>query len=513
MDVKSFSSSYKFTPKAPDNWLSKKYKRSDRDVNKIFLKSWQNEAHITLRDASLGFLKAFCGSGKTIAARSIAAYKSCKHGKMQIFSVPKNDIGNDGFASYFEMDIPWGNGKKSLICASPSNFCNYKVVRKIDELIDLMLGYVPKKGKDFIDKDMHIVCTHQCLMFAFREIKERAKKDPSIKKKFIANKTFWIDEGHHIKGHETKQEKEQMNLLGKFANFVLDNLNANVELFVMTATPFRGDYSKLFSKDQMNNFALYNLDFLDHFPTLGIKDVEIEFEEYVDQEEVFEKVSENIAEELDKKHFVFVPPAKRKWRRDKRDVQKLFDAIYNVIMRDLKVDLPTAKSLVLDLVTENTQNHNDKLLRQEPKNGQNKESKYIVVVCCMKCREGSDWCPADRLHNTSMETSPPLNFQTNGRLFRAFSKKEIVKIRYYVEKFKSVLKSRREFISDRVNAMLHYMLMDDLLSPILVDIPVFVPSSPKSGSDSNIKRKYTTLEDIFGATYQDVKKYLLKSSN
>jgi biotin operon repressor len=511
MDVKNFNSSYKFTPKAPDNWLSKKYKRSERDVNKIFLKSWQKEAHMVLRDHPLGFIKAFCGSGKTIATRSIAAYKAYKNGNMQIFCVPKNDIGNDGFASYFEIDIPWGKGTKSLSCAAPTNFCNYKVVRKINELIDLMLDYVPRKGKDLVDKNIQIICTHQCLTLAFRKIKERARKDPSVKRRFIANKTFWIDEAQYIKGHETKEEKEEMNLLGKFSNFVLDNLDTGVELFAMTATPFRGDYSNLFSAEQMNKFALYNLDFLDHFPTLGIKDVQVEFEEYADQEELFEKVSENIAEELDRRHFVFVPSTGRKWRKDKRDVQKLFDAIYDVIMRERKVDLATAKSLVLDLVTESTQSRNEKLLRQEPKNGQSKESKYIAVVCCMKCRVGSDWCPADRLHNTSMEDSPPLNFQTNGRLFRAYAKKEIVKIRYYVGKFKSVLKSRREFISDRVNAMLHYMLVDDLLSPILVDIPIFIPSAPKSKSDKvELKRKYTTLEDIFGATYQKAKKDLLE---
>jgi methyl-accepting chemotaxis protein len=110
-----------------------------------------------------------------------------------------------------------------------------------------------------------------------------------------------------------------------------------------------------------------------------------------------------------------------------------------------------------------------------------------------------------------MEDSPPLNFQTNGRLFRAYIKKEIVKIRYYVGKFKSILKTKREFVSDRVNAMLHYMLIDDILRPILVNIPVFVHSSPKSKSDKvEIKRKYTTLEDIFGSNYQKAKKDLLE---
>ena len=511
--MQNYNSSYHFSPKAPDNWSTKKYKRSDRLINKIVLKKWQTDAHLRLRDSTLGFLKAFCGSGKTIAARSIAAYKVLKTGNTQIFVVPKNDIGNDGFAQFCDLEIPYGNSKKIVGCHAPTNFCDFRAMSgaKTKELIDLMLGKskVETKRENQVSSSKQIVCTHQCLVLAFRKIKKMSKKDPSILKKFIANKTFWIDEGHHIKGYETKEEKDLMNLLGEFVHYILDNLDGGSEVFVMTATPYRGDYSKLFHSEQMNNFEIYNLDFLDHFPTLGIKDVNIEFEEYTKAEEVFEKVAKNIEKEIDNKHFVFVPPTGRKWRRNKDDVDKLFDAIYKSIMRAKKVDLNTAKGMVLDLVTEKTQNHNDKLLRQEPKSGQSHESKYAVVVCCMKCREGSDWCPADRLHNTSMETSPPLNFQTNGRLFRQFPGKDSVKITYYVEKFKTIAKSKREFISDRLNAMLMYMLMDDLLNPILVDIPTFIPTAKKKGG--LVRKKRTTLEDIFSANYQDAKQHLLKS--
>jgi len=515
MEVKDCKSSYVFKPKAPDNWATKQYKRSDRIITKIALKRWQTEAHLRLRDAACGFLKAFCGSGKTIAARSIAAYKVYKHNKTQVFVVPKNDIGNDGFAGFCDLEIPFGKNKKVLSCDTPTNFCDFKTVAgaKTDELIDLMLASYKDddaKTENQILSARQIVCTHQCLVLAFRKIKEKAKKDPSILKKFIANKTFWIDEGHHIKGYETKEDKELMNLLGRFVHFILDNKkDTNTELFVMTATPYRGDYSNLFHPEEMDNFELYSLDFLDHFPTLGIKNVDIEFEEYSKQEDVFEKVASNIAKEINNKHFVFVPPTGRKWRKKREDVDKLFNAIYRCIMKTKNVTFEVAKSMVLDLVTEHTQDFNDKLLRQEPKSGQTHKSKYTVVVCCMKCREGSDWCPADRLHNTSMETSPPLNFQTNGRLFRHFPGKDSVKITYYVEKFKSLSKSKREFVSDRLNAMLMYMLMDDLLNPIMVDIPSFIPNakSPKNP----IKRKYTTLEDIFHPNYQNAKKFLLKT--
>ena len=510
MAVQEGNSSYHFKPKAPDNWSVKTYDRNGKKVSLIRLKPWQLEAHMLLRGAMFGFLRAFCGSGKTIVARSIAAYKIIATGKRQVFCVPRNDIGNDGFAKYFDIEVPGRKGNnKVLRCDAPLNFCSDRPDSKIDELIRILCKdpvVDDCAGKDRVLSSMQIVITHQCLTLAVKKIKKNTK----MFKKFIRNNTFWIDEGHHIKGHdESSDEKATMNLLGRFVNDILVAQQDRVELFAMTATPYRGDYSRLFSAKQLDGFVTYSLDFLDHFPTLGIENVDMELEEYSDIDEVIGKVCKNIGEELDKKHFVFVPPTGRKWRKNKKDVDKLFNAIYKTIMEKTGCDLETAKSKVLDLVTENTQKFNDALLRQEPKGDDEHPSKFTVVVACMKCREGSDWCPGDRIHNTSMEDSPPLNFQTNGRLFRYFPGKKHVKIRYYMEKFKTILVGKREFVSDRVNYILHYMLMDDLLNPIMVDIPPFVPADKKEKNSGGSRRGYSTLEEVFSHQYQAMKKHLL----
>lgn len=502
------NSSYSFKPKAPDNWSVKTYDRNGKKVSLIRLKPWQLEAHMLLRGALFGFLRAFCGSGKTIVARSIAAYKIIATGKRQVFCVPRNDIGNDGFAAYFDIEVPGRRGSMILRCDAPLNFCSDRSDSKIDELVRILCRdpvVDDCAGKDRVLSSMQIVITHQCLTLAIKKI----KKNPRMFKRFIRNNTFWIDEGHHIKGHdESDDEKATMNLLGKFANDVLAGRQEGVELFAMTATPYRGDYSRLFSAKQLDGFVTYSLDFLDHFPTLGIENIDMELEEYSDIDDVIGKVCKNIGEELDNKHFVFVPPTGRKWRKNKKDVEKMFDAIYRTIMEKTGCDLEAAKSRVLDLVTENTQKFNDGLLRREPKCDDEHPSRFTVVVACMKCREGSDWCPGDRIHNTSMEDSPPLNFQTNGRLFRRFPGKKHIKIRYYVERFRPISVGKREFVSDRVNYILHYMLMDDLLNPIMVDIPPFVPAGKKE-KNSGGGRSRTTLEEIFSHQYQAMKKYLL----
>lgn len=502
------NSSYRFKPKNPDNWAVKTHERDGKSVRQIKLKPWQLEAYLTLRDSPFALLRAFCGSGKTILARAIAVYKIITTGKRQVFCVPTNDIGNDGFASYFDIEIPFGKRNKVLKCDAPFNFCSPRSSSKINELIRILCSNPvldDLADKDRILSSMQIVVTHQCLTLAIRKI----SGNPKMLAKFIKNNTFWIDEGHHIKGHdESKEEKLTMNLLGKFVNKILDSKDHGVELFAMTATPYRGDYSRLFSASQLDDFATYSLDFLKHFPTLGIESVDMSLEEYSDAHDMARRVAWNIGEEPDRRHIVFVPPTGRKWRRKKNDVNILFDEIYKIIMQKTGCDLEASKSCVLDLVTENTQAANQKLLRAEPKSGDNRPSRFRVVVACMLCREGSDWCPADRLHNTSMEDSPPVIFQTNGRLFRHFPGKKQVKIRYYMEKFKTIALGKREFVSDRVNYVLHYMLMDDMLNPIMVNVPPFVRQKKK---DDKPKGKRTTLEEIFSHQYQEMKRFLLTS--
>jgi hypothetical protein len=503
-------SSYRFKPKAPGNVKVQTHIRDGREVKEITLKLWQREALMVLATATLGFLRAFCGSGKTIVARAIAAHKILRTGKRQVFCVPKNDIGNDGFASHFDLNLPWKKGSTLKVhCVAPRNFCSPRSASKIDELIRILCQDPLKDDcskKNRIGTFMQIVVTHQCLVLAYRKIRE----NPADLERFFANNTFWIDEGHHIKGHdESAEEKATMNHLGRFVNDAMGRANIGVELFVMTATPYRGDDSRLFSTKQLDDFVIYSLDFLEHFPTLGIEQVDVEMEEYLDARDVARKVARKVAGELDGHyHLVLVPSTGNKWRRNNKDVEILFDAIYEGIMSKTGCDLAAAKGMVCDLVTPATQRANQRLLRQEPKSGDKHPPRFKVVVACQLLKEGSDLCPVDRLHNTTMEKSPPVIYQTNGRLFRQFPGKRQVAIHYYVEKFKSVVAGKREFVSDWVNRVLYYMLMDDLVRPIMVKVPPFVPANKK---ERRRNRSRSSLEQIFAHEYQDMKEFLLTS--
>ena len=460
--------------KLPSKLIKAVHNLRSKKVKIVNLKNWQLKAHLKLRDASLGFIVAPCGAGKTILMRSIGAYKTLKTGKRAVFVVPRNDIGKDGFASYLDIKIPWGNKNKTLNLSSPYNLCHEKAESKIDELIDLLLKdplIDDAAESDYIGKFHQIVCTHQSLTLAIRKIKH----DPQKLKRFVSNNAFFIDEGHHIKGKETYSQEyledlEAMNLLGEFVNFLLDNTSeTGAELFIITATPYRGDFGSILSYEQLKRFRAYELDKLEHFLTLGIQQVGMGLEEFEGIDDLVKRLVHNISLELDHYHLVFVPPTGRKWRKEKQDYKIILDAIYEML--ESKLGAGAAKDVIVDLVDENLQNYNDGLLRREPKSGDSHKPKIRIVVSCMKCREGSDWCPADRIHNTSMEESHTLIAQTNGRLHRYFPGKDNIKIQYYAEKFKTLNQDKREFVSDRVNCILYFMIADDLFNPIIIDVP------------------------------------------
>jgi hypothetical protein len=253
---------------------------------------------------------------------------------------------------------------------------------------------------------------------------------------------------------------------------------------------------------------------LSHFATLGIEKVFINFEEYEDNP--IKQIVNNIRKEIHtERHLLVVPYKNAKWRRDSDPtLVALVQALREMLIEEgLNPD-----EAILDLVPENTQEKNKAILLKEPKERYDEEnnSKVRIVITCMLGREGTDWCPCSRLHNASIELgSPTLAVQTLGRLFRAFEGKDNVGITYYIKKFNNLQNagSKREFLMDRINAMLVLMIIDDLLNPIVLpEIPTPANKSSKSTNSSKNKSSATIkLSDVFGDDFESVKRKILDS--
>jgi len=171
--------------------------------------------------------------------------------------------------------------------------------------------------------------------------------------------------------------------------------------------------------------------------------------------------------------------------------------------------------VILNLVDPLTQKQNKSILLKEPKEyfNEDSESKIKIVITCMLGREGTDWCPCSRLHNASIElNSTTLAVQTLGRLFRKFENKTNVGITYYFKNFETLECSskKREYISNRVNAMLALMIIDDLMSPILLPELPSVRNSIYSKSKGKKTKKIPLSKVYSHEDFEKIKKEILE---
>lgn len=463
--------------KKPELCESSRYSRKTKEISIRKLKKWQNSAFLSLRNSRHLLIKAFCGSGKTTLGVVLSLWDVIKNKRKQLFIVPQSHIG-DGFCVSGVFHIP-DLGVVHL--SKPLNFCEDSD-NKTEMLVNFLLrdtnyklSVSEKSGEYAVNGPICMaVATHQCFVAAIDDIMEREKNgEKGLIDKCFNNLSLCIDEAHHVKSGSTKEEKKEENTynnLGKILEKIIANKNAKVCL--MTATFFRGDQGIIVSREGLVKFNRFELEFLEHFQTLDIEKIFVNFEEY--QTDPISQIVANIENELNERHLIVVPTGGEngaKWRKFDLDLSRLSSEINKMLLRN-GLD---PNDVVLDLVTQETQKQNKSILLREPKESYSKDetknSKIRIVITCMLGREGTDWCPCSRLHNASIEFgSTTLAVQTLGRLFRKFLNKNNVGVTYYIKNFESLesCSKKREYISNRVNAMLALMVIDDLMNPILL---------------------------------------------
>lgn len=534
--IKSFSTgkktigdtSYKFAPttgKKPELCDTSKYPRSTKEIKIRHLRDWQSEAFNRLKNSKFFLVKAFCGSGKTTLSMVLAIWDLIFNKRKQLFIVPQSHIG-DGFSVSGKFNIP-GLGKVSL-ARKPQNLCDDSD-KKTDVLVEFLLDdfneknsvkKVPtKKGKQeyVVFGDKYMACaTHQCFVAAINKIIERENNgEVGLLDKALKNLGLSIDEAHHIRTKNGDAEELTYNRLGKILNTILERADKNnTRVGLTTATFFRGDQGIIVSADDLEKFDRYELDFLSHFETLEIENVFVHFEEY--KKDPIKQIVDNIESELKtERHLIVVPTGSEhdgegaKWRKLDTHLIRLKNELKKMLERNgLSFD-----DVVLDLVDKETQKRNKNILLKEPKEcydkDETKNSKIRIVITCMLGREGTDWCPCSRLHNASIELgSTTLAVQTLGRLFRKFEGKNKVGVTYYVKEFESLDSSstKREYFSNRVNAILGLMLIDEWMHPILLpELPEMKHEGAKRRySKKKTKTKYVRLSDVY--SHEDFEK-------
>ena len=479
------------------------------EVKNMF--GWQEKAFAKGKDERFFSCQAFCGSGKSILQIYLATHDIIASGfkQKQLFVVPQEHIhkGFVGDGQLQHMSIEQNGKQYNWAIQSCHNFCDG--VDRIKSLKNWLLESPNKLAKFSKDPQgkiiagLNAICSHAALAQVWQEIEQEYEQKGLDK--IISNLTLRVDEAHHISlvfmecenmSHEEWDViNDEITALGKICTYIINSKVSSSKLHLTTATMYRGDARVILSEKVRAKFTTYHLDWIEHFEGLGIQNFLLQYEFYTDNP--VDLIAQRILAEPNEKHFVVVPRTGSKWRKNGDEYRLLLDKLKGL--------------RVLDLVTPSTQDKNKKLLLAEPKNIKS-PSQFDVVVVCSLGREGTDWCPCSRLHNSACESSVTLAVQTIGRPFRRFEGKTKIEIFHYVKKFITPKKgiSSRELLSDRTNAILFCMQMKDLFDPILIIDDSFELPEPKNGSKVSPKNT-VPLQWYFGDQYENVIKAALET--
>lgn len=476
-------------------------------------RGWQPEAYELLKAVRLALAACGCGMGKTTLSVALAIFDIVNSGwlQKQLFVVPQRHIGDgftkcDGF-NHIKIQV---EGVDYFWQLGDNNFCDSEdklVMAKLKKWLLADSSSLRPRNRLTVT-GIVAVCSHAAIGRLWKTLTKRERKQA------IKNLTLRVDEAHHISGvfdelddSMTKSQKIAMGLeatnLGNICRAICGN-GPTSKLHLTTATFYRGDGATILSPSVADKFTTYYADWIKHFATLGIERFTVDFQPYPHSKSPVASVVEQIRAEPAQKHLVVVPPTGQKWRT-RAALRNLFEEIYKVIPRER----------VLDLVTKSTQKANKELLLAEPKVA-SQESKFDVVVTCMLGREGTDWCPCSRIHNTACENSPTLAVQTAGRAFRKFVEriggkivgKTDVRILYYIQEFKAKpgsteFEALRDMIADRSNHLAVSMQWDDQCHPIMIPV---LPSE----RGAHRGEKSVPLSEIIGDQYHTIKREFME---
>jgi hypothetical protein len=500
------------------------YKTKPQDVTVLGAdgRLYQIDVYSLFEDERFCRLIAPCGSGKSTVqvALAIGDVVNSNLQRLQVFVVPQSHIAFGFFArngGVKRIQIH-GNVFEVSVSDQPNHhFCDKS---SVSELKDILVNRpkLSKLCKGNRLTGLFVTVTNAALVQAWEQM------TPMERKKAIHNVHFRIDESHHVLTGgisekaaavltpEQIEDAQTNNQLGTFCKYVLKSSDKTARMTFSTATDFRGDSHSPISSEFDNLFTNYKLDWLEHWKTIGIKDLYVLFNLF--KNDPIKTLVSHICKEKKEKHYVVIPPMNSGWRKG---LSK--DEAVTIIVKALKKKWANVR--VLDLVTEATQDANKKLLLDEPKDGvtgdSRKSSQYDVVLTCMLGREGTDWVPCSRLHVTYAEGSITLAVQTIGRLLRRYTSvegkaKTLAIARYYLPSFPKPKNgmSKDELLDTRKNVLFIMMQCEELFYPILY--PNVPRKKGKKGTGKGAGAHYGSLEDPIGCTeYRALKEEFLET--
>jgi hypothetical protein len=257
-----------------------------------------------------------------------------------------------------------------------------------------------------------------------------------------------------------------------------------------------------------SKFKFYNLDWLEHWKTLNIRELLFHYEEY-DTSPV-NRILDIVRKNPGRRFLVIVPPIGHKWRKGNTGNRRVANLASGLRNLGVVCDLVTRDGLTVA-----AQKRNGRLLSKEPKRVEEGKPNFDIVLSCNKVREGVDWVPCDFVLNAAVESSPCVAIQTLGRPFRRYPEKDSVTIVGLVKKFvvpRKLKVSPRELLSDRTNMLLVLTMIHDMAYPVKLNIPS--QGGSERGSEGYDEEKPpSTLEELYGERHVTLLRDLFEAAS
>jgi superfamily II DNA or RNA helicase len=412
-------------------------------------------------DVLINNLKALlnrpCGSGKSLITTFATGHIIHHNPNLKaIIAVPQKIITK----TFQKKRMIYPNGLQ--LDWDFQNFCEDDSTNKIQDLVAFL------KNKDFGVSFYERVAlvSHASLARCYEYIKEE--------KNIFNNTILAVDETHHVMYHTEKENNDTItNGLGNIINHAITNDDGTNYLWLMTATPFRGDSACIIPDDILSTFAESYLPFHEHWKSMKhLKEIKIDFMLY-EQGKVLDYVETVYRNNTDKKILIYCPY--NGYLLNGSTKLEFKDHLINLI----KKIKPNAN--ILDLVETKDRDQRKMILYDEEK------SKTIdVVLNCKIFNEGADWLSNNFVIDLTPSDNLRLSNQKAGRPLRDFEDKEIVTYIYFLPKEAKFAndEERRLHFSKSYNILAASMIVKDQLQPL---------KYPTKKGVENKKDKYSNL--------------------
>jgi len=335
------------------------------------------------------------------------------------------------------------------------DFCEKIFGKKTRALINFL------KKKDFSDdpKERIALTTHS----AFAQLCKKVSDIDDI----FENTTVVIDEAHHV----LYSDNEASNRIGSLIGNIIDNQESmNTSLWLVTATPYRGDNNPLIPKEIMDTFDKVFLPFDEHWETniQYIENFSFDFVIYK-KNQILQDVR-NLIKLGKRKSIIFCPFNGHLLEKgDKRNFRDL-------LIKEIHKEWPECK--ILDLIETDGRYEKKQILLD------NEDSKHVDIILTLKIfDEGSDWVHAEQCIDLNPVNSLRVQYQRFGRLWRDYFNKHSVY--YYMflpyEADFENEEDRRRHLSKSYNIFVASLLLQEIVEPLTY------PSKLKNGNIKKVK--------------------------